>query len=70
VIETVLFLYQALSQKSHSIQRLLRRIFGIKTESAKKVLKDAPNPPPGEAGSEEAPANAPNGRDGGSKGHG
>ena len=40
IIETVLFLYQALSQKSHSIQRLLRRIFGIKTESAKNVLKD------------------------------
>ena len=46
IIQTVLILYQALSQKSHSIQRLLRRIFGVKTESAKNVLKDSSDKPP------------------------
>ena len=39
LIETVLILYQALSEKGHSIQRLLRRFFGVKTESTKNVLK-------------------------------
>ena len=45
IIETVLLLYQAVSQKSHSIQRLLRMIFGAKTESADNVLKDSSDKP-------------------------
>jgi len=38
MIETILFLSQALEEKSLSIKRLLQRIFGIRTESSKNVL--------------------------------
>lgn len=68
LIQTVLFLYQALSEKSHSIQRLLRRIFGVKTESTKNVLKDSRRKPCEKTDEEPTPAakaDAP-----GKKGHG
>jgi hypothetical protein len=70
IIETVLLLYQTLSQKSHSIQRLLRRIFGIKTESAKNVLKDSSEGQAKETVSGERPEAAPKEEGGGKKGHG
>lgn len=70
VIETVLFLYQALSQKSHSIQRLLRRIFGVKTESAKGVLKGAPHSTPRDGELDQKAENIPAEKDSGRKGHG
>lgn len=70
IIETVLLLYQTLSQKSHSIQRLLCRIFGIKTESAKNVLKDSSDQPTEEIVSGEKPEAAPKEEGAGRKGHG
>jgi hypothetical protein len=70
IIETFVFLYQALSQKSHSIQRLLRRIFGSKTESARNVLKDSSDAPSKETGSRQKPEVVPNGESAGRKGHG
>ncbi len=39
--ETIVCLNQALEQKDISIKRLLKRLFGIKTEKRKKVLKEA-----------------------------
>jgi hypothetical protein len=72
IIETVLFLYQALSQKSHSIQRLLRMIFGAKTERAENILKDPPDHPTPETASRQSAEPAPTGEKntGKKKGHG
>lgn len=68
IIETVLFLYQALSEKSHSIQRLLRRIFGVKTESARKVIKEDKSSK--ETKSSEIPKAPPKEESTAKKGHG
>jgi transposase len=38
MIETVIFLSQALEEKDVSIKRLMQMVFGVKTESAKNVL--------------------------------
>lgn len=70
IIETVLFLYQALSQKSHSIQRLLRRIFGVKTETARKVVRDCSNQPQPAASTTEKPDHIPQKDSAPQKGHG
>ncbi len=70
VIETVLFLYQALSEKSHSIQRLLRRIFGVKTESARNVIKDSSNKSSKETKSSETAKAPPKEESAVRKGHG
>jgi len=70
IIETVLALYEALSNKSHSIQRLLRRIFGVKTESAQKVLKDISEQQSKETVSCDKPEIAPKEEGGAKKGHG
>jgi len=39
--ETIVCLNQALEQKDISIKRLLKRLFGVKTEKREKVLKEA-----------------------------
>jgi len=38
MVETIIFLSQALEEKNISIKRLLQMVFGIKTESSKKVV--------------------------------
>jgi hypothetical protein len=49
VIDTVAFLSRVVQQKTTSIQRLLRMIFGARTEKTTSVLKaDAPNRPASE----------------------
>ena len=70
IIETVLFLHQALSRKSHSIQRLLRRIFGVKTESATNILKDSSDKVSRESGSPSGSKSTPKEGCAGKRGHG
>jgi transposase len=41
MVETILVLSRALEQKVTSIKRLLRMLFGIKTEKSKNILKNA-----------------------------
>jgi hypothetical protein len=41
MIETVIFLSQALEEKDVSIKRLMQMVFGVSTESAKNVLGKA-----------------------------
>jgi transposase len=45
MVETVLFLSQAVVNKSASIRRLLRMIFGASTEKKKNIIKPSDNPP-------------------------
>ncbi len=46
--ETVLFLSQAVVNKTASIRRLLRMIFGASTEKKKNIIKPSDNPPSGD----------------------
>lgn len=53
--ETIKFLSHAVQEKKHSIGRLLRILFGAKTESSKKVLKsDSKNKDESDTGDEPA----------------
>jgi transposase len=70
ILQTVLLLYQTLSEKSHSIQRLLRRIFGVKTESAKNLLKDSSDKPSPGTESPESTEAAPKEEKSRKRGHG
>jgi len=49
IVNTILYLYKAVAEKHHSILRLVRMIFGAKTESARNVLKESSVAPQGKA---------------------
>jgi transposase len=48
IVETVLFLSQAVVNKTASIHRLMRMIFGASTEKKKNIIKPSDNPPSGD----------------------